>query len=100
MYICKKLVMISLSEKKFIHKHFYNVERIPDIGVYVKKVMASCKTFQQLWIAYRWGLKAIREKCNKIEVELTCRGALEVCDRKVEVIKDVQTAFDKYAEKL
>lgn len=92
--------MISLSEKNFIHEHFYNVERIPDIGVYVKKVMSSCKTIQQLWTAYNWGIKIVRMKCHKIEVELSCRGAVDVSDKKTEVIKDIQLAFDEYAEKL
>lgn len=92
--------MISLSEKNFIHEHFYNVERIPDIGVYVKKVMSSCKTIQQLCTVYKWGIKTVRMKCRKIEEELSCRGAVDVSDRKTEVIKDIQSAFDKYAEKL
>lgn len=89
-----------MSEKEHAYIQFYEVERIPDIGFHVKNVMDSCKTIAQLCIAYKWGTKTIREKTFKITDGLSCRSAVWVEQRKDEVIKDIQSEFDRYAKKL
>ena len=51
--------MFRLGVKKAAFKAVYEDARIPDLALYIKRVMSSCKTREQLENAYKWGKSAI-----------------------------------------
>ena len=50
---------MSRAENKLICELFYSEYKMPDKMMYIKKVMDSCKTREQLDAAYKWGIKVL-----------------------------------------
>lgn len=87
-------------EKKQAYKWFYETRHIPDMGLYVKRVLSSCKTIEQLNIAMKWGRKVIAEHAYKTNGNDSLWQIGYIHKRLKTVINDIEQEYGRCEENL
>lgn len=87
-------------EKKQSYKWFYETRHIPDMGLYVKRVLSSCKTIEQLDMTMKWGRKVLAEHAYRNNDDETLWQIGYIHRRVKAVINDIEKEYGRCKENL
>lgn len=87
-------------EKNTAHKLFYNEYRMPDKMLYIKKVMDSCTTIEQLGNAYMWGVNVIWKFYDVMCEPCSCIVTLYLTNMTKEISEDLSAHFKVLSKQL
>ena len=88
------------SEKKQVYEWFYETKRIPDMGLYVKRVLSSCKTVEQLDTTLKWGRKVLAEHAYRNNDDYSLWQVNYIHNRLKRVVNDIVTEYGRCKENL
>lgn len=94
---------MNAKQKKVLFNLFYEEFKMPDKMNYIKKVMDSCKTQQQLDSTLKWGKKALWQNYDMMDRKLdkydTC-FSISITFRMIDMTTELSNELVKHHIKL